>query len=654
MVRISNILKIARLEILKNRSKVEKRVILVIIFLSILVYLSAAVFVKAGITTSDKYYTFAMINDTSANEAEYSAFYAYSELEGREKIIADLVLSTGKFIYSERYRDLAIEQTPNHLYVFKLTNDRASAALSVFQVAVKQFNTYIYTQYDPRLAYPLRIQVTSLEREEKTLENQIEAMVQVDEVTKDELLTDRELHTNTELNDGSLEYTDEQKRILAEFDETDVNFVDLTDGDSKGVSITLEESTDQVLSPEKVLSDSLNDESVDNSKSELNSDELLDYVHTADINPYSQFKVLLIVIFMTMPLSMITLIYANSIMSEKINKRGIFLLIAPLKISEILIGKTLPYFLGALAALLPIVIKNVSSVKDGIYSSLVMIAIIIAYLAIGFVVAMMARSHKELSFLGIFFISLYSCYLLIPAFMLNFSIIALASPLTIVAKYFQQEIVSLKLLLFTIGPTLFAGICLYIFGSKLFTDLNMFSYRSISEKILDAVQRLLHKRWNLLFISMSAVPFVFLIEIMMIVFLLSLQSWLSIYILMFFAALTEEVLRNLGIFAIISQKIEKVSVPKLLFYSFVTGLGFFLGEKVLLLIMIAPFVEAYMTLILAGVVMPLLLHTMLTFLFALFVKYVGRGKGFFSAVMMTGFLHFLINLGISIISRGGL
>ena len=95
-----------------------------------------------------------------------------------------------------------------------------------------------------------------------------------------------------------------------------------------------------------------------------------------------------------------------------------------------------------------------------------------------------------------------------------------------------------------------------------------------------------------------------------------------------------------------------MNIWKMLGYSLLTGFGFFVGEKVILLIMVAEFVDAYGALVLTGIIMPLLLHTLLTFIFMLTASKFGK-HNFGTAVLVSGMAHFFINFIISFVIGGG-
>ena len=140
---------------------------------------------------------------------------------------------------------------------------------------------------------------------------------------------------------------------------------------------------------------------------------------------------------------------------------------------------------------------------------------------------------------------------------------------------------------------------------------------------------------------------------MIFVFMLSLKSWLAIYISMFLWALVEETFRNIGIYTIISRKMEKITNKKILKYAFFSALGFFIAEKGLLLIMIAPFAQAHLTLAMGGLLLiPFFIHFFLSSLFGFVTRFFGK-HNFSTSVMIATLVHFLINFSINFLLLGG-
>lgn len=604
MVDLKKIFAIAKFETKKHRTKDEKKVIAVMLILGLLVYGSVSVFMELGI---------------AGNEV----FYRFNTDDGR---IQQILEGTGKFhMAPEAEADIFIEVEGEHIFVFADTTDRGKAAVFSLESAIKDYNNMIFEQYDEMYAFPIRVNIIELERDDGSFESALGRSIGLDstepESDPDGDTMPDDMHTEDPIDEG---------------DEADTSDSVIEDQEH-------DDGTDEI-----------EDSSITTPPAFEEDDSEGDYISAQDINPFSQFNVLIIVIILTLPLAMISLVYSNSMMAEKINKRGIFLLMSPISKLEIIAGKTLPYLLLAFSVFLPVIISNTATLRSGIFASLVALTVIMAYLSISFTSAMLSRSHKELSFIAIFFISLYSCYLLIPAFMMNFSLISLASPLTIIAKLFRGEIIGIQLFFFSVVPTLVSSLVIFFAGSKLINDTNMFSYESITSKIKSAVYQIVRKReLNIFFVSFFSVPLIFLIQLMMIVVLLSLRNISALFLLMFFGALVEEIFKNIAPYTLIQKNRKKATTRKLAIYSGLTGSGFFVAEKTLMFIMIAPFLDAYSALIMSGFIFPLVMHTLISFVFCLSARRF-KHNTFTISVMIATIIHFMVNLGLSLAAIGGI
>ncbi len=611
MLDIRRILVLSIFELKKHRTKDEKKVIFLLIALGILVYVSVSLFMSLGIDGSE-------------------AFYTYYTEDDRMREILD---STGRFVMSEESTaTVFIESDEEDIFVFPESTDRGKAAVASLEQAIKDYNEGIFSVYEPELAYPIRVNVINIEREGDLLEDAVRSAIDFEE--------DFEADESEDIGEREDEPQEEQRS------END----DVTDEEEEREDEPIEDEDDQTIEQDDVSS------GIEESEGEgLESEEDQRYGTIEELNPMEQFNTLIIVVILTLPLSMIALIYSNSMMSEKINKRGVFLLLAPISNYAIIIGKTIPYFLASLAVFVPVIISRTDTLRGIFYASIIAVAVITAYMAIGFLCSMLARSHKELSFMGIFMISVYSCYLLIPAFMMNFSVISLASPLTIIARIFSGDTITPQLLAFSTLPTLISAIAIFYVFSRLFNDINMFSYRNIKDKILDGLYSIVKKnRLSISLISFFTVPLVFLIQLMVIVVLLSIRNMMALYILIFVAALVEEIFKNIGAYSIIHKSRKKIGLKDLSIYAILSGTGFFLAEKALMLIMIAPFLEAYSALVFTGFVIPLILHISISFVFLYMANRMRKkDHSFTKSLMVATVIHFIINLALSLIASSG-
>jgi ABC-type Na+ efflux pump permease subunit len=660
---------IAKNELRKSKNIAKKRIIIVSSILGFLIYFFMNLLLHSGVTVSIPFYT---IYTTSP-------------------IISDIVETDSKFVLVKNsgVSDLTIDYLDN-IFIYSSSSDRSRSALYNFNKIIRSYNNILISDYDLNVQYPVRVDIDSIERSDNLLEFALNSDGEkLNEENNNSsisgVLTSKKEDFSSEKRESEVDYefySEQNKKIIGS-DEINKLNVDYFENRNSNKELGLDTNFVELKS----------DLNKNNNMDNKNSDSTIISSSPQNIDPYNQLKSLFLVIMLTVPISMISMIYSNGLIYEKINKRGLFLLISPLSKIDILIGKTLPYLGVSYLFSVPILIKgSLLKMPDSVFnfftnpssyfsmsiflkSSLIIISVFILYLAIAFICSIISRSHKELSFLSIFMVSLYSCYILIPSFMVNVSYISLASPLTLIIKLFEIESVGIDLFVFAVIPTLLSALALFIFGLSLFDDENLFSYKTLYQKIKSGISYFINKTvLNLIPICLLAVPFVFLIEVMIIVFILSIPNAYAFVILMILAAFVEEIFRNLGIYVLVknnlfyksekiglnganknyNKRIKKIRFKHLILFALLSGLGFFLGEKVLLLVMIAPFIDAYFTLILAGVLMPLILHSTLSFIFILFSRYVFKKKhSFFYSVFITTLIHFLINFTISMIAMKG-
>jgi hypothetical protein len=605
LLNLKNIWRIALFETKKARSVTKQKIVIVTVILAALIYFSTTFLVESGFTSTESFYTIYTENDQ----------------------IKRIIQNDERFILVEDSNADIIVEVSDKINVFSSGNDRSRAALYYFEQSLKHYNRFVVEEYEDSLAYPVRVDLDMLERDDISMQEYME-LTEQEQISQNGGVRVQRAEKTVDL---------EEKRMQEALDREAQPSNIQTDGEEINLVIDDEfQNVDEELSSGLV------------SQTEQNRPD--------DLNPFDQLRTLFLVIFMTIPVSMISVIFSNSFISEKINKRGIFFLVSPVKAGEVIIGKVLPYLASSYMAGLLIILSATTVFKEVLMSSIIFISILIVYLAIGFLCAMLSRSHKELSFLSIFFISLYSCYLLIPSFMVNISFISLASPLSVIVKLFQHETIGLKLFLFSVIPTLIAGLSMFVFGSKLFNDEDMFSYKSIKNKIVSALAAIVNKPWQLGLISFFSVPFVYLIELMILVFLLGLRFSESSFLFIFFAALTEEFLRNSGIYAILKSKKFSKKAGDIFKYAVITGLGFFIAEKSIFFITITPFLKAYSYLnlsfeipafgfiigsLIASVFTVLIIHIFLSFVFGMLYK---KYRSFGVALLISSILHFLINV----------
>jgi ABC-type Na+ efflux pump permease subunit len=344
----------------------------------------------------------------------------------------------------------------------------------------------------------------------------------------------------------------------------------------------------------------------------------------ADINPPFPFQSLVLAFLFIIPLNFLIQAYGSTILSERINRRGELLLVSPVSRYDIIAGKTLPYFLGAMAAESAIAVGVFYLIQGGVggfVSILAVVPLVLLFLGSTFLGAMFARSFKELTFVTVTITVSLTSYAFVPAIFTDVDEIALISPLTLVVRDLQNEAVSLGGFVFSTTPPLLAALVFFGLGAGLYREEDMFAQRSIPGRVLDAlvspipdvtgtwsvragvrrvvpglvrrpasfVGRILPTEAARLdqYIAVGGltallIPFVFVAQLLAIALLFALGE-ISVILVLVVVVITEEIAKSLHIYAGYAHSRFSGSVRGAVGLGVASGVGFFLAEKIGLL-----------------------------------------------------------------------
>ncbi len=363
-----------------------------------------------------------------------------------------------------------------------------------------------------------------------------------------------------------------------------------------------------------------------------------------DITPPFPLTSVLVSFMFVAPMFFISQLYSSSIMDERISRKGVMLLASPIRGYEIVAGKTLPYFT---VLLLFSVVSALILGGDAIVV-LVMTPVILIFLSTAFLSSILARNFRELTMMLVFFSVVLGSFLFIPTAFVNIHEYSTISPLTLVVTLLEGDAVTLDNLAFASVPLLFASLLIYLFGTLLMNEEGLLVKVDAFEKVLDSVGRLLyylgHWQVGVLVIGMLVVPFVFLGQLFLLV--------------IFFNMMTVSPMLVIGISMAVSVMVEewaKVLAPLVLLkkgcrYSILlgmlSGIGYFLGEKGLLLLALSSVVEGGLgELLFVGtgylLVVPLLIHVIGAVVSSKGIAYGISPKW---AVAAACVVHFIMNL----------
>jgi len=279
-----------------------------------------------------------------------------------------------------------------------------------------------------------------------------------------------------------------------------------------------------------------------------------------------------------LPLNVVIQAYGSSVLAERINRRGESMLVAPVSRGDIVAGKTLPYFLGALALVSIVALAT----GAGPLAVLAVAPLAALFLAATFLGAMLVRSYKELTFVTVTVSVGLTAYAFVPAVFAEVHPIAAISPLTVVVDSITGEGVSAGQVVLSTTPPGLAAFVLFGLGTGVYREEDMFTQLPIPSKLLDALAAPLTARWRAGLWTALFLPFVLVAELFAVAVLFVAPVSLSVPVLLGAVAVVEEVAKSVHVFAGFERGQFDRSARTALVVGAASGVGFFLAEKLLL------------------------------------------------------------------------
>jgi ABC-type Na+ efflux pump permease subunit len=307
----------------------------------------------------------------------------------------------------------------------------------------------------------------------------------------------------------------------------------------------------------------------------------------SSIAPPFPFQSLVLAFLFVLPLNFVIQAYGSSMLSERLDRRGELLLVAPVTPAEIVAGKTLPYAAASLAIAATVVAGLwLLGAGAGPLSVLAVVPLSLLFLALTFLGAMFARSFKELTFVSVTVSTALTTYAFVPAIFTATSPVAFVSPLTVAVRDLTGAGVTPGQFLFATGPpTLVAGVC-FLFGLGVYREEDLFTQRPVHLKALDALAGRIRRPRSLALVVALLVPFVFVAELVAVALLFALPVALSIPLVLATVAVIEELAKALPVYAgFVNGRYERTAGVGAAAGA-AAGVGFFLAEKLSLLVQV--------------------------------------------------------------------
>lgn len=292
------------------------------------------------------------------------------------------------------------------------------------------------------------------------------------------------------------------------------------------------------------------------------------------------------------PLYILSQLYSSSMMEERLNRTAQLLLASPIKSRDLILGKTLVHFILSLVTLSAVLIAIRGSVDLVILALL--IPVIIFFQSISFLSSVISRSFKENSFLIIFLSVVFFAYLFFPAMFVDVHIASKISPISLIVERLEGVEVSTGEYLFSTLPLYLFSAVVFLLGTHLYRDENLFAQRGLGYKLLDATWELWRSfrggALGTFVLGGTVVPVAYLMELVLLAMLFQAPLPYSAAAMFLFSAFIEESLKIFVVVAVLQRtKLPWVSV---LAYAAVAGAGFFVTEKIIALMALSQVVES--------------------------------------------------------------
>ena len=367
--------------------------------------------------------------------------------------------------------------------------------------------------------------------------------------------------------------------------------------------------------------------------------------------PPAPFTQVLIALLYIMPITFISIFFTSSFMDEKINRRLTILLSAPVTPFQIILGKMLPYAVFALVSTALIAVLT----KGNVLLALAIFAPTTLFIfAIYLLVPLFYRTFKDTTFIAMLVTTLTTAYLVFPAMFANVNDLAYISPLTLAVKMYRNEPFGWREYLFPSLPmAAIFGFAMFA-GTRMLNEEFLMGYKPITRKISDAIYLMMaHAKpyFSVPLWSLLVIPMVYMTQIVFLAFATNLPVRLILSFTLGASALIEEVVKSVGIVVLAEHGVVKTT-RNIIGLSFLSALGFLVGEKLLLLISISMVSQARVSGALFGagllLFIPLIAHFVFTTIITLLRTKV---KLPYALALIVGTLvHFAYNVYVM---RGG-
>ena len=275
--------------------------------------------------------------------------------------------------------------------------------------------------------------------------------------------------------------------------------------------------------------------------------------------------------------------------------------------------------------------------------------------AIYLMVPLFYRTFKDTTFIAMLVTTLTTAYLVFPAMFTNVNDLAYISPLTLAVKMYRGEPFGWREYLFPSLPmAAIFGFAMFA-GTRMLNEEFLMGYKPLTRKIKDAIYLMMaHAKPSIAvpLWSLIVIPAVYMTQIVFLAFATNLPVGLILGFTLIASALVEEVVKTIGIVVLAERGVVK-TWREIIGLSFLSALGFLIGEKLLLLVSISMVSEAQVSGALFGAGLLLFVPLAAHFVFVTIVTVMAAKwrVPYWLALGVGTILHFIYNVNVM---RGGM
>ncbi len=314
-------------------------------------------------------------------------------------------------------------------------------------------------------------------------------------------------------------------------------------------------------------------------------------------------------------------VFSSSLLEDKLLRR-LEVLLSAVSRRDLLFGKILPYFILALLSAMAVSFY----LKTYVAFVFVLPVVLLLFSAQSFVV-MISRTYREATFLLLVVSLLVTIYAFIPAVFSSAIPLSKISPITLLLSYINGDSIALTDALISFTHYTIMATMLFYFSMKALNP-DIAHGKEIFQKLVEISRLSVGGDAAAFVMAFLSISFAFMAELFAILTVFALPPQMMIPALLISVAVVEEFIKGLIIFS-------GPTYRRAIF----TALGFFAGEKVLIILNI---LQNYSIAFLGKfLVLPLFFHIATAVIIVLFMNR-GYGKALLSAIALHAAYDYLV------------